>query len=138
MSRVIHLETPGVTRNQYRRSIAEALRLLSQKSRLDGEAKDLAASIVFCLQGIADTVDQTVEAWEKRDYYMKAERFREEWRWVDAAADGLSGVICEGRWDDLPTVLARLMPRFADIKIQKMTRKPSLWQGAYERLTRGE
>ena len=30
-------------------------------------------------------------------------------------------------------VLAQLMPHFADIRVKKLTRKPTLWQGAYEK-----
>ena len=136
MSRVISIEAPGKIRNQHRRTIAEVLRRLSQKPRLDDEAKDLVALIVFCLHGIADTVDQTVEAWEKRDYWMKAERFREGWRWLEPAADELSAVIYEGQWDQLPVILARLMPHFASVNIKRMPRKPTLWQGAYEKFMR--
>lgn len=133
MSRVISMDSPGKMRSQYRRTIAEALRRLSQKPQLDEEAKDLAALIVFCLQGIADTIDQAIDAWERRDYFMKAERFREQWRWLEPTADELGGVIYEGQWDQLPGVLARLMPHFADVKVKQMTRKSTLWEGAYER-----
>lgn len=133
MSRVISTSAPGKVRNQHRRTIAEALRRLSQKPRLDGEAKDLAALIVFSLHDMADTVDRTIEAWEKRDYWIKAERFREEWRWLEPAADELGAVIYESRWDQIPIVLAQLMAHFADVKVKQMTRKPVLWQGAYER-----
>ena len=133
MSRVISTQKPGNIRSQHRRTIAEALRRLSLKSELDGEAKDLAALIVFSLHGIADTVEQTIEAWEKRDYYVKAERFRQEWRWLNRITDELSAVIYEAQWSQLPAILARLTPHFADIKIKQMTRQPALWQGAYER-----
>lgn len=133
MSRVISIDGPGKVRNRHRRTIAEALRRLSQKVQLDDEAKDLAALIVFSLHGMADTVDRTIDAWEKREYFLKAERFREQWRWLEPTADELSGVINEGQWDQLPSVLAGLMPHFADIRIKQMTRKPTLWQGAYER-----
>jgi hypothetical protein len=136
MGRVISIEAPGKIRNQHRRTVAEALRRLSQKSQLDDEAKDLAALIVLSLHGIAGTVDRTIEAWEKRDYYLKAERFREKWRWLEPTTDELSAVIYEGRWEQLPAVLAQLMPHFADIRIKQMTRKPGLWRGAYERLMR--
>jgi hypothetical protein len=133
MSRVISIDGPGKVRNRHRRTIAEALRRLSQKVQLDDEAKDLVALIVFSLHGMADTVDRTTDAWEKREYFLKAERFREQWRWLEPTADELSGVINEGQWDQLPSVLAGLMPHFADIRIKQMTRKPTLWQGAYER-----
>jgi hypothetical protein len=133
MSRIISTEGPGKIRNQHRRTIAEALRRLSLKQNLDDEVKDLAALIVFCLHRIADTVEQTTEAWDKRDYYLKADRFREGWRWVEPLADQLGAVIYDGRWDALPGVLVQLMPYFADVTIKQMTRKPSLWKGAYEK-----
>jgi hypothetical protein len=138
MSRIIATEAPGKLRSQYRRTIAEALRRISQKPRLDEEAKDLAALIVFCLHRIADTIEQATEAWEKHDYYIKADRFREEWRWLEPMTDELSAVIYEGQWSRLPDVLVRLMPHFADVTIKQMTRKPSLWKGAYEKFMEGE
>lgn len=138
MSRIISTESPGKIRSQHRRTIAEALRRLSQKSQLDAEGKDLAALIVFCLHGIAGTIDQAINAWEKRDYYMKAERFREKWRWLEPTTDQLSGIIYQGRWEELPITLAELMPHFADVKVKQMTRKPILWQGAYDKFMREE
>jgi len=83
---------------------------------------------------IQPLVDRTIEAWEKRDYYLKAERFREEWRWLEPTTDELSAVLYEERWDQLPIALAQLMPYFTDITVKKMTRNPRLWQGAYEKL----
>jgi hypothetical protein len=133
MSRVISTERPGTVRHQFRRTIAEALRLLSQKGQLDEEAKDLAALIVYCLHGMADTVEQTIGAWERRDYYIKAERFRQQWIWLEPAIEELSSTIYRGSWDQLPVVLAQLFPHFTDIRVKQMTRKPSLWQGAYQR-----
>ncbi len=137
MTRIIYTESPGKTRHHYRRSIAEMLRRLSQKERIDQEAKDQAAVIVLCLQGMAETVDQTVLAWEKRDYWMKAERFQREWLWLDPMADRLGAVIHEGRWDDLPEVMAELFPRFGDITVKRMTRSEEFWEGAYEKLMKG-
>jgi hypothetical protein len=133
MSRIISTQKPGKIRHQHRRTVAEALRRLSQKPKLDDEAMDLAALIVFSLHGIADTVDQTIEAWEKRDYYMKAERFRQGWRWLNGITDELSAILHGGQWEQLPAVLARLTPHFGDIRIKQMTRRPTLWQGAYEK-----
>jgi hypothetical protein len=133
MSRIIATESPGKIRNQHRRTIAEALRRLSQKPQFDDEARDLAALVVFCLHGIADTIDRTIEAWEKRDYWIKAERFREEWRWLEPITDELSAVIYQGKWNQLPLVLAELMPHFSDVTVKQMTRKPTIWRGAYAR-----
>lgn len=137
MGRIIYTDSPGKRRHHYRRSIAEMLRRLSRKDRVDAEAKDQAALIVLCLQGIANTIDQTVGAWEKRDYWMKAERFSREWLWLDPMADKLGAVIYEDRWDDLPDALATLAPHFADIRVKRMTRSESFWHGAYEKLMEG-
>ncbi|NLF03021.1 MAG: hypothetical protein GX601_18820 [Anaerolineales bacterium] len=134
MGRVISTDRPGNTRSYHRRTIAEALRRLSQKPKLDEEAKDLAAVIVVSMLGIAETIDQTLDAWEKRDYYMKAERFREQWRWLEPLTDQLSGVIYEGQWEQLPDVLIRLMPHFSDVTIKQLTRSPEVWEGAYTKL----
>ena len=57
MSRVINVKNPTTVRNQHRRTIAEILRLLGQKPRVDTEAKDMAAMIVLLLREIKDGVD---------------------------------------------------------------------------------
>lgn len=136
MSRVINVDGPGKTRNRWRRTVAEALRHLTAKKELDAEARDLAALVVFGLRGIAESVGQTTEAWDKRDYYLKADQFRLEWEWAGRAAEQMTATIQAGQWKDLPPQLAELLPRFADIRIAKFTRSPTLWQGCYRRLMR--
>ena len=37
---------------------------------IDDDAKDMAATIVYALREIEGGVEQTVTAWEKRDYWM--------------------------------------------------------------------
>ena len=134
MSRVISTRGPGRERQRLRRTIAEALRCLVQKPALDNEARDLAALIVFCLRGIGDTVDRVTEAWEHRNYYLRADQFRLQWAWAGRIAEGLNDAIREERWDELPLILADLLPHFADIRVKRMTRSPSVWRGAYARL----
>ncbi len=137
MSRVISVDNTGTQRNRLRRTIAEALRRLLEKKTLDDEARDLAALIVFCLREISAGVDQSAQAWEKRDYFMKADRFRLDWEWVEHSVKELEGILLRERWNDLPIALATLLPRFSDIKLTKMTRSPELWAGCYERLRKG-
>lgn len=134
MGRLVTIDGTGTERNRLRRTIAEALRLLGQKGVIDDEARDLAALILLSLRQIAQGVDLSASAWEKRDYYMKADKFRLEWDWVERSAKELEKVLLEGRWNDLPLALAKLLPRFSDIKLTKMTRTPELWTGAYAKL----
>ena len=134
MSRVVSVDSVGSQRQRLRRTIAEALRRLMAKRDLDEEARDLAALIVFALREIDEGVEQTTAAWEKRDYYLKADRFRQEWLWVAPAADELEKVLRQQAWDRLPATLARLLSHFNDITINRMVRTDNLWTGCYQRL----
>lgn len=134
MGRVIHTASTGKTRNQLRRTIAELLRRLSQKQGIDDDVKDMASAIVFCLREIDAGIDSSATAWEKRDYWIKADNLRMEWMWVDQVADEITTIVHNEQWDDLPQVMIQLMPRFADINIAKLTRKPDTWHGAYHQL----
>jgi hypothetical protein len=136
MSRIINVNSPGKLRNQLMRTSAEVIRHLGQKTEVDSEVRDMAALLVFCFRQIDQGVDDSARAWEKRDYWVKAEQFRARWLWVGQAADQIEELILEGSWEMLPSVLVGLLPYFEDIRIAKFTRKPSLWKGAYERLVK--
>lgn len=138
MGRVINTNNPGKLRNRNRRTIAELLRRLGEKQKIDREAKDMAAAIVIALVEIGDGVQQTAEAWEKRDYWMKAERFLRDWAWAKEAAANLDDVIRHEAWDLLPGLLIELFPYFSDVKINRYTRKADEWQGKYDQLLQQE
>lgn len=136
MTRIINTANPGKLRSQARRTIAEVLRHLMHKDPTDQEAKDMASCVVFALRDIESTIETTVEAWEKRDYYLKADRFRLEWEWVGKEASQLERLIRQNRWPDVSRQLAGLVTRFSDIRIARTTRPASTWQGCYEKLLR--
>lgn len=134
MSRVINTDSTGKKRNQLMRTVAEILRRLSQKNTVDESVKDMAAMLVFCLREIDDGIEQSAAVWEKRDYWMKAEEFRERWRWAGEKADELQALIFDDAWHQLPPTMITLLPYFNEITINKFTRKESDWAGAYDRL----
>ena len=138
MSRVINPSGPGSRRNHFRRTVAEILRQLMLKSELDEETKDMAATVVVALRGIAETIEESTYAWERRNYFLKADRFRRRWEWVAIAADKLHDVVVHDRWENLPQELAMLVPYFRDIRVLKFMRRPSTWTGNYRLLQRGE
>jgi hypothetical protein len=100
------------------------------KRELDDEAKDMAAALAFALREIADTIETSAAAWEKRDYFVKADRFRREWEWAAFAAEQLRHLVIKGHWDLLPRELAMLAPHFADIRVTKLTRPTSTWNAS--------
>ncbi len=139
MSRIINTAgTPQTQRNRMRRTIAEALNLLMRKQEFDAESRDLTAAIVLALRGIERSVEQTTEAWEKRDYYMKAEEFRRDWAWVAPMERMLRTALLEGQPDSLPPLFVQLFARFQDITITKQTRDKSAWEGAFDTLKNGK
>ena len=134
MSRVVNPNSTGKERNQLMRTAAELLRHLSQKRTVDDEAKDMLATLAFCLRGIEEGIEKSAAVWEKRDYWIKAERLRQKWGWAGSAAATLEHIVQQEDWEALPQAMAALLPHFSDIKILRFTRDPSTWRGAYRRL----
>jgi hypothetical protein len=138
LTRIIAIESVGQQRHKLRRTIAEALRRLASKQTFDKESLDLAALIVFSLRRLEQGIEQTATAWEKRDYYLKADRFRRQWEWIDDTAYALETALLLGNHDRVPDILVTLFPRFADITIARYTRSSQLWEGCFRRLQAGE
>lgn len=134
MSRIININNPSKVRNQNQRTIAEILRRIGAKSTIDDETKDMVSTIVFLLREIFAGVESSIEAWEKKGYWMKADRYLREWEWTAEVAANLEDVIRNKAWDLLPRVLADLLPFVADVQIKTFTRDKSTWQGNYKLL----
>lgn len=135
MGRVINNNTPGKRRNHMMRTIAEILRRLGQQQgAITDEVRDMTAIIVYCLRDIDDSIIETIQAWEKRGYWKKADKFQLEWMWSEQYAKKLEKLIQDDNWSSLPEIMMQLFPHFADIEINKMTRNPNEWEGAYDRL----
>ena len=134
MSRLINATNPGTERNQLRRTVAESLRHLMTRKQIDDEAKDLVALIVYSLRGISEGVEQSARAWEKRDYFVKADKFRMEWAWAEKYANKLEVIMRGELWAELPLALAELAAKFSDITITKFVRTDAMWKGRYRQL----
>ena len=135
MSRITRIDgTPTQQRNAIRRTIAEILRRIMEKKSIDAEARDMLAFIVFGLRSMDASIDQSATAWEKRDYYLKADQLRREWLWLPDTANRLEGILRADDWATVPIELAALVSRFSDIRIVTFTKSPTLWLGAYKKL----
>jgi hypothetical protein len=134
MGRVINPDSTGKQRNQIMRTAAELLRHLSQKTTLDADAKDMVSALVFCFREIDEGIEASAQAWEKRDYWMKADELRQRWSWPGRTADELAALVLGEQWDNLPPIMVKLLPRFADFTITKFTRSEAMWRGSHMRL----
>jgi hypothetical protein len=123
MSRITHIDgTPTQQRNAIRRTIAEILRRLMDKKTIDDETKDMLAFIVVGLRSMDQSIDQSATAWEKRDYYLKADQFRREWLWLPDTAKRLEEILRSDDWTTAPIELAGLSARFSDVKVTTYTK----------------
>jgi hypothetical protein len=134
MARVINTNAPQKRRTHLMRTIAEILRKLSQKQGADDEVKDMVATIVLCLREIDDTVTESIQAWEKRNYYKKADDFQEKWWWASQYAPRVEQIVREEKWEELHGVMMKLFPFFSDIEINKEMRSEKDWTGGYDKL----
>lgn len=89
VTRVFRAESGSSKRNRMLRQIATALRYAAEGQPGREETWDLLAFVVLCLDEIEDTVHRAAEAWERRDYWVKADRYRHTWSWVRTSASGL-------------------------------------------------
>ena len=134
MGRLIKTETAGKERKQLIRAIVVALRELSRSQSIDENSQDLSAFITLALMKVYETIEVSVIAWEKRDYSVKADRFRMEWIWTKQTADSLAKALLKETWDDVPMLLALVGSKFSDIHIPVRHGVGTPWIGAYKKL----
>jgi len=116
------------------RAIAIALRELAVQRNTGGESKDLAAFIALALQLIADGIDPSVAAWEKRGYWVKADRFRMEWAWAANAAGRMKAAVLSDDWASVATTAAQIGEKFSKVQVSRNHRLGTPWVGAYARI----
>src|SRR5512141_2884613 len=109
MSRVINPDSAGKDRNRLTKSIVLAMRELARQNAPGQESRDLAAFIALALQSISDGIDVSVAAWEKRGYWVKADRFRMDWMWTGLLAAKMKQALLADDWAGI----AMLMPQIA-------------------------
>ncbi len=134
MARVINTNSPGKRRNAHMRTIAEIIRRLSQEQEITQESKDMAAMLVYCLRGIDSTVEESMVAWEKRGYWKKSDEFQQKWWWASRMSQSIEALLRDEHWEKLPETMIQLYTHVSDLKVNRLTRDPSAWQGAYQKL----
>lgn len=117
--------------------LAELLAHIARKGisgEQDDELRDMLATVVIVLRDIAETVEQTVLAWEKRNYWLKADRFRIQWEWAATEAERLSLLMKASDTEGATRALLPLLPKVSNIRIVRNKSDPALWRGALQRL----
>ena len=134
MSRVINPDSTGKERTRLTKAIVIAIRELVRQSEPNAEARDLAAFIVLALQTIAEGIDVSVAAWEKRDYWIKADRFRMEWAWAGQVGEKMKKAVLDEDWGNVAMLSAQIAQKLQKVKISENHRMGTPWVGAYKQL----
>ena len=134
MSRIINPNSAGKERTKMTRAIALAVRELAQKKAADSESKDIAAFISIALDAVAETIEPSVAAWEKRNYWVKADKFRMEWRWAEKYATEMREAVINDDWAIVAQVAMQTAMKLQKIKISPKHRMGRPWVGSWKRL----
>jgi hypothetical protein len=134
LSRVINPESAGKDRTRLTKAIVLAIRELAKQSEPTPVARDLAAFISLALSTIADGIDVSVAAWEKRDYWVKADKFRMEWMWAGLTAAKMKSAVLAEDWGTVAMLLPQIAGKFGKIQVSDNHRLGKPWEGAYKQL----
>ncbi len=135
MSRVINPESAGKDRTRLTKAIVLAVRELAKQKDVTDEAKDLAAFISLALKTISEGIDVSVAAWEKRDYWVKADKLRMEWMWSGLYADKMKVALFTNDWGTIAMMMPQIAQKFNKIEVSDNHRLGKPWAGAFQQLT---
>jgi hypothetical protein len=132
LSRIINPDSAGKERTRLTKSIVLAVRVLAQQTGPGTESRDLAAFIALALAAVADTIDVSVAAWEKRGYWVKADRFRMDWAWTGQYADKMRRAVLAEDWGEVAQAAAQTAQRLSKITVPAGHRLGTPWVGAWK------
>ena len=129
-------ENGTTLRNRLMKSIVLAIRTLMQQGSPDKRSLDMAAYIVLALGKINETIETAVAAWEKRDYWVKADQFRQEWAWIDPSQTRLKAAVLAQNWAEIGTEVVLVGQHLSKVQIAEKNRIGEPWVGAWNALKR--
>jgi len=132
LSRVYNPESVGRDRIRLSKSIVLALRELMKQSEPNELTKDLTAFVVIALEEISGNIDSSVEAWEKRGYWVKADKFRLEWEWAGLCSRSLRSALVAEDWANVALTSAKIAQKLNKVTIPEHHRLGTPWVGAWK------
>jgi hypothetical protein len=134
LSRVINLDSAGKDRTRLTKAIVLAIRELAKQSEPSPAVRDLAAFIALALETIAKGIDASVAAWEKRDYWVKADKFRMEWMWAGITAGKMKTALLADDWATVAMLMPQIAGKLNKVQVSDNHRLGKPWVGAYKQL----
>jgi hypothetical protein len=128
---VINPDSVGKERTRLTKGVVLCMRELAKQTAVTPEAKDLAAYIALALQAISEGIDVSVVAWEKRDYWVKADKFRMEWMWAGQSAEKMKTAVLTDDWAAVAMLMPQIASKFSKTIVSDNHRLGKPWTGAY-------
>jgi hypothetical protein len=104
----------------------------------DDLTRDLAAYIALALAEVYATIEASVGAWEKRGYWVKADKFRLEWEWTGSMSNTLKAALDNEDWATVAMTSAKVAQKLGTITVPEHNRLGSPWLGSWKKLQTGK
>jgi hypothetical protein len=134
LSRVINLQSAGKERTKLSKATVLAIRELMHQEDIDNQTRDLAAFIALSTEAISRTIEASVAAWEKRGYWVKADRFRFEWGWAETLGSSMRDATLREDWSNVAMIAALIAEKLNKVTVSERHRMGKPWVGARNRL----
>jgi hypothetical protein len=135
---IIKTGSAGRDRIILEKGIVLAIRILAQQNDMDETTRDLLVYIALSLQAIGNTIDDSVTAWEKRGYWLKADRYRMEWMWSGQMGGELEKAIFNEDWGSVTGMIAQIAQKLNKVEVPIRNRLGKPWTGCYQKLKNQE
>ena len=116
------------------RGVVLALREFTAQNEVSDHTRDMAAFIVLALNVVSETIEQSVSAWEKRGYWLKADRFRLQWAWTESCSQRMHKALLDDDWAEIAMTAARIAEKSANVKLPKRHKLGTPWVGSWKEL----
>jgi hypothetical protein len=134
LSRIINTMGVGRERQYLLKAIVISIRELMKQTKPDSTSLDLSSFVSIALVAVGATIERTVAPWEKRDYWVKADKFRREWAWVDPIGKELKDAILNEDWPKVATLSTDIGVKLRKIEVSERHRMGTPWIGSWDKL----
>jgi len=135
MSRITKISSQGSERTRLLKVVVYAAQQLIERENLDDESRDIVAYIILSLDRLIEGINVTITAWERRDYWIKVEKFKASWMWVWRIRKLFSDALIVKSMNNVRAATQLLLTEIPVITPHRRPNIPRPWLGAWEILS---
>jgi len=135
MGTVRNFEHPASSRKRLLGLASTCIDKYHELTNSEKEQRDILACIILCLIEVEKSVSTTIKSWEKRDYWVKAENFIQEWSWLPKLRSDLEVNYLQNTSTSIKDVINRLEKKLKSMDI-KSSRVDNFWTGCEQKIQR--